>query len=149
MRYNRWHEQSSRRTLIFAGRDADRVENDEVSGDLARLLQLVGDCKSHKAAHGVTSDNVWTMRLDTMDESDVMVGHLLDCSEAVDGTKVLVTNSPHLIGHVGAETHGWCGHTSDVVDNEHARMDTLLLDREKLDQEVALGVFCGHDLLWS
>ena len=81
------------------------------------------------------------MRLDTTDESDATVSHLLDCSEAVDGTKVLVTNSPHLIGHAGTETHEWCGHTSDVVDNEHARMDTLLLDREELDQEVVLGVY--------
>lgn len=69
-----------------------------VGNNLAGLLQLIRNHKSHEIAHRVTGDNVWTVRLDTVDESDVVVGQLLCCREAVDGTKVLVTNDLHFIG---------------------------------------------------
>ena len=133
-------------TLTFGGGDEDGIKDDEVSDDLPGLLQLVRDHESDEATHGVTGNDVWSVRLHSPDERDIAVRHLLDRSETVDRTKVLVTNGPHFVRHVGTKTHEGSGHTGDIVNEEHARMDTLLLDGKELDQEVVFRVFSSHDL---
>ena len=66
----------------------ERAEDDEVGDNFASFPQLVSNHKSH-GTHGVTGDDVWTVRLDTADESDVVVGHLLNGNEAIDGKGAL------------------------------------------------------------
>ena len=80
------------------------------------------------------------------DEGNVVVGHILDHRETASRAEVLVTDGPHLVWHVDTETHEGSGHTGNILDDEHARMDTSLLDGEELDQEVVVRVFGGHNL---